>query len=833
MRIIIDIQSLQTGSKYRGIGNYSLALVQKALALGKDHEIILLANYYDEDNSNYLYDLFSDLIEPTQLKLFHSLNATDEVHPDNLNRIIASEKIRNNLIESLKPDFVLITSLFEGIGDNFACSIEKNRDYKVGVIGYDLIPLLDEDKYLSSPIVRSWYFRKLISLKNADYIFSISNSSKQEFIDYLSIPNEKLINISSACSELYGIDSEIDKSFLQGINITREFVLYSGSADERKNLEGLLNAFAKLPKEVKSKYQIVLVGRYHEEGKVDLNKLADKLKLASDTVVYTDFISNESLKSLYNQCATFVFPSFHEGFGLPVLEAMTCGAATICSNNSSLPEVIGLDQAMFDPKNIDDISDKLLRALEDPSFKKILTDNALERAALFSWDKSVITLFEFIENKVETRTDTFNYQACYERFIEELTEVIKERAIDQETIKNIAMCIAANQKYNQHALIAKNKLFLDISTLIHFDNATGIQRVVRAVCEVLLLKGLENFDCEIVFSYPNDNNFYYADISKGKFSIPSDQVINDKVVDFCEGDILVFLDLHFGHKTARMRQLKEQGIRSYFVVYDLLPIYHPQYFVQDIQNGFADWLDSVICSDGALCISKDVSNKLREWVETNNKITSKDFTYLHFHLGANLEDSVPSLGIPDNANSVKAVCSSMQTFLMVGTIEPRKGHTIALDAIEALWAKGNNIALIIVGKAGWNNEVLIERLRNHKELNKRLFWLEGISDEYLDIVYKQVSCLIASSEGEGFGLPLIEAAQHQIPIIARDMPIFREVAGKYAYYFDDNKDPQVVADAINRWLELYEKGQHPKSNHMPWLTWKQSADQLLKCIDVN
>ncbi|WP_413700395.1 hypothetical protein ACLKMH_00330 [Psychromonas sp. KJ10-10] len=65
------------------------------------------------------------------------------------------------------------------------------------------------------------------------------------------------------------------------------------------------------------------------------------------------------------------------------------------------------------------------------------------------------------------------------------------------------------------------------------------------------------------------------------------------------------------------------------------------------------------------------------------------------------------------------------------------------------------------------------------------------------------------------------------------MPIFREVAGEYAYYFENDKDPQVVANALKRWLDLYEKDEHPKSDNMPWLTWKQSADQLLKCIDVN
>ena len=121
------------------------------------------------------------------------------------------------------------------------------------------------------------------------------------------------------------------------------------------------------------------------------------------------------------------------------------------------------------------------------------------------------------------------------------------------------------------------------------------------------------------------------------------------------------------------------------------------------------------------------------------------------------------------------------------------------------------------------------RLRKHKESGKRLFWLEGISDEYLDKIYAASTCLIAASEGEGFGLPLIEAAQHKLPIIARDIPVFREVAGDHAYYFN-GLDPLVLADALKHWLTLRAENKAPQSDDMPWLTWNQSARQLLDTL---
>ena len=166
---------------------------------------------------------------------------------------------------------------------------------------------------------------------------------------------------------------------------------------------------------------------------------------------------------------------------------------------------------------------------------------------------------------------------------------------------------------------------------------------------------------------------------------------------------------------------------------------------------------------------------------------------------------------------------------MVGTLEPRKGHTQVLEAFERLWSQGAPCQLVLVGRAGWRVEALLERLRQHPRRQTQLFWLEGISDEYLEKIYAASTCLIAASYDEGFGLPLIEAAQHKLPIMARDIPVFREVAGEHAFYFN-GLEPQDLAGAIERWLALYASGQHPRSDAMPWLTWAQSAQQLLQRI---
>ena len=240
-------------------------------------------------------------------------------------------------------------------------------------------------------------------------------------------------------------------------------------------------------------------------------------------------------------------------------------------------------------------------------------------------------------------------------------------------------------------------------------------------------------------------------------------------------------------------------------------------------------MDSVSYSTGSLCISNSVAKDLEKYFK-NKGLLKKDYKISYFHLGADIENSK---GLPENYKQLISTIEKRTSFLMVGTIEPRKGHKQTLRAFEILWSKNIDITLVIVGKQGWMMEDFIKKLKSHPELNKRLFCLEGISDEYLEKVYDSSVCLIAASEAEGFGLPLIEAAQKKKPIIARDIPVFREVAKEFAYYFENDNNPEVLAETIKKWLELYKQNQHPKSDNMPWLTWKQSAEILFNKIIEN
>lgn len=186
-------------------------------------------------------------------------------------------------------------------------------------------------------------------------------------------------------------------------------------------------------------------------------------------------------------------------------------------------------------------------------------------------------------------------------------------------------------------------------------------------------------------------------------------------------------------------------------------------------------------------------------------------------------------GLPEKWHDYIKTFQSKPTFLMVGTIEPRKGYRQALGAFEILWKEGYDLNLVIVGKEGWMTQDIIERIKTHPELNRRLFWINNASDEFLDKIYRACTALIMASEDEGFGLPIVEAAYRGLPIIARDIRVFREIARNGAYYFSGLR-PEDLADAIKSWMELYRRGEHPKPEKVEVLSWREVAGRYLREI---
>lgn len=376
------------------------------------------------------------------------------------------------------------------------------------------------------------------------------------------------------------------------------------------------------------------------------------------------------------------------------------------------------------------------------------------------------------------------------------------------------------------------QLLVDLSVLVHEDDKSGVQRLVRNVVRTLLRDPPSGLRVEPVY----DAGGYYA--YARHFIAGSDaaeaQGLDDAPIRVAEGDVFLGLDLapnHVPNNVALLDSLRLHGVRMYFLVYDLLPIKQPEMFIAGAKPWFEQWISSAASvADGLVCISRSVADEVLDWLDANPAPSRAELQVGYFHLGADLDASGPADTVTAAESAALAQLGQRPSLLMVGTLEPRKQHAQALAACEALWKAGTDVNLVIVGKQGWMVDALVERLRTHPELGRRLFWLERASDAALQRLYAECSALLAASSGEGFGLPLIEAAQHALPVIARDIAVFREVAGEHAFYFGA-ADATELAAALTAWLALHAQGRAPASAGMPWMTWEQSTRQLIARIE--
>ena len=179
-------------------------------------------------------------------------------------------------------------------------------------------------------------------------------------------------------------------------------------------------------------------------------------------------------------------------------------------------------------------------------------------------------------------------------------------------------------------------------------------------------------------------------------------------------------------------------------------------------------------------------------------LVSSPLSLSFVHEGVNPGKSAAPVQADEAFDCFFAPSGDGKIFLMVGTIEPRKGHALVLDTFEQLWAQGSNDKLCIVGKPGWNMDTFMLRLRTHPEAGNRLLLLDHASDAVLQEAYRRSDALIQASAGEGFGLPLIEAGQHGKPVLCSDIPVFHEVGGDHALYF-----PRTV-EGLSRCISFFD-----------------------------
>ncbi len=295
-------------------------------------------------------------------------------------------------------------------------------------------------------------------------------------------------------------------------------------------------------------------------------------------------------------------------------------------------------------------------------------------------------------------------------------------------------------------------------------------------------------------------------------------------VAFRPGDRIVLLDAGW-NATATYRAALEAacnaGAQAVLGVYDLVPIHYPGVTTLQTALAFEDWFRKLMpFYSSAVAISRATALEFDAWLRRSGEPRADSIAVGWFHLGADLDSRAPEkLGPPSNAAIV-----ARPFFLSVGTLEPRKGYAIALDAMERAWARGLDVNYVIVGRRGWSSDALAARIAGHPEKNRRLFWLDNADDAELARLYAAARALVYPSIAEGFGLPLIEAAHFGAPIVASDIPVFREIAGDRIDYFEV-ANPDALAGALAAALARPRVAQE-----IPCLTWRESARALTDMI---
>lgn len=368
----VGIFSFINDMKRTGVDNYIYNIIENMIKIGKANEISLIHYRKSEDP---IYNHVNDIIIPEiPLKLTYPINIPLAVKESNIN-------ILHVPAHWYSPD-----SLF----------LLNKRVKKVLTI-HDLSPLLFHDMFTRDTAFN--FEKSLKIIKNRiDIIISDSENTRQDIIRLLKIPEKKIKVIPLAADEQYRLlkNKELIKDELKNrYNIDFPFILSVGTLEKRKNIPLLIKAFYKLDKsEINQK--LVIVGGEGWKKYTKIFNLIHDLNLHNDVII-TGYVPDDDLVKLYNAADLFVYPSLYEGFGLPPLEAMSCGCPVITSNTSSLPEVVGDAGIMVDPNDVGSLTEYINEILTNDGLNGDLRKKSLERAQIFSWKKTAKETWKIYE----------------------------------------------------------------------------------------------------------------------------------------------------------------------------------------------------------------------------------------------------------------------------------------------------------------------------------------------------------------------------------------------------------------------------------------------------
>ena len=241
------------------------------------------------------------------------------------------------------------------------------------------------------------------SSRRADAIITVSHAARRVFMEYLKLKDDRLFVTHEAPNPLFKQvkDEQRIQIVQRKYDLPLKFVMAIGSADPRKNIARLVQAYSQLPKELRDEFHLVIVWTHSFLA----DGLSEQIKVLQLTsyVHFLRSVSNNDLVVLYSLASLFAFPSLYEGFGLPPLEAMACSVSVIAAGNSSIPEIVGDAAFFFSAEDVDEIYGVMKRVLMDTPFRLTMGKKGMERAATFSWDKCARETINVYKTVFESR----------------------------------------------------------------------------------------------------------------------------------------------------------------------------------------------------------------------------------------------------------------------------------------------------------------------------------------------------------------------------------------------------------------------------------------------
>lgn len=686
------------------------------------------------------------------------------------------------------------------------------------------------------------------------------------FKDYNKKPNIQIINE-------YGNDDWTN-------------IIFVGRVAPNKKQEDVIKTFAFYKRHINSKSRLFIIGDY-KGFRTYFNRLEKYVNtLNVKDVKFTGHISFDSILAYYKIADIFVCMSEHEGFCVPLVESMLFSTPVIAYNSSAVPETLGNSGVILKEKNSAVAAYLIKRILSDKVLYNEIIAEQKKRLQDFSYDllsvkykelldkiisgESILTdkgasgkksVFEQIvldidvqvneegifdqsipfnsipsdSISVECPKDNLRFHwkhwikmgllkpafimihACFPNFAEKVRSYIYAWKVKKISSNLLADKIIVNDSIQYN----KPMIYVDVTQITKDDSGTGIQRVVNNV-----FWGLNQLTDNVVpVRIFQDKlitcNRYLARVRNENFKGI------ENYIQFHEGDSLFLLDSSWEYyKTFSdlIQQAHEQNVNVIGVVHDLFPIQYPELFTSEhFKNVFTRWHNMLVTQcDSIICNSQTTADVVYNYCQNKNVLRKSQMELYYFHLGANIKENEGHV-----REQLKNILARDNVFLMVGTVEPRKGHMVVLEALKKSLSVNAEIYLLILGHNGWENNE-IKALIQNPLISSHVIWIQNAEDSEVQYAYKNATALIAASKDEGFGLPLVEASYFHLLVICSDIPIFREVMKEHATYFTV-MDSNSLKDAILNCLDNKDTIQK-LSNSMTLYNWEDSAGEVLDIL---